>query len=118
MWRQYLDRVILNVDRDSVAAGDDADPHEVEMEVDPRDRLADVIRAASTGYLATIAGGEATWLVATSRGGHPLAVVAQQWRDPVLLVGATTTIGSVGSSLYFRYLAQSDPATVVEGFRR
>ncbi|KQV14837.1 MULTISPECIES: hypothetical protein [unclassified Kitasatospora] len=109
----------LQLTRDSVAMGDDADaPHEEE-----RDVAADLtIRAAieavlADRYLASIHGGRATW-AAQAEGGTPLAVVAQQWGQQARLLtagqgGLATLAGADGSvRLHFAYYTQRDPDAV------
>ena len=103
----------ITVDRMSVAAGDDADPHGVTVDVPPDRPLAEVVGGLlERRYLATIAGGRATWILVT--GTRPLAVVAQQWDEPRYLVDPARPIGSFGAdgggvSLLFRYWMQQDP---------
>jgi len=59
--------------------------------------------------LPQIFGGTATWLVTADRRGRRLAVVAQQWDRPTLLVDESEVVGSVGSKMHFAYFAQRDP---------
>ena len=72
---------LFTADRDSVSAGDDCQPHEVAFAVPPHASVQELVRIALTACrLASIAGGQATWIVqAGGYGGPPLAVVAQQW---------------------------------------
>ena len=72
----------VRLTRQSVAMSDDAwAPHEWEFTDASDTKLADLIQIAiDDHYLATISGGRATWVVEASR--LPLAVVAQQWREP------------------------------------
>ncbi|TDC25690.1 hypothetical protein E1265_06385 [Streptomyces sp. 8K308] len=105
----------VTVDRGSVAMGDDVLPHAETTELPPETPLADIVaRLLERHFLATIAGGRATWiLVAGDR--RPLAVVAQQWDEPRFLVDPALPIGSLptgeenGLSLMFRYWKQHDP---------
>ena len=71
--------------RDSVAMGDDADaPHEWVVPGQPDVPLAAVVEPiVHARYLASVAGGRATWIV---EGERPLAVLAQQWDAPRRLV--------------------------------
>ncbi|RKN40142.1 hypothetical protein [Streptomyces hoynatensis] len=105
----------VRVDRSSVAMGDDALPHAETLDVPPGASLAEVVDGIVAGhFLATIAGGRATWVLVADR---PLAVLAQQWDEPRYLVDAARPIGSFAAadgevSLLFRYWKQRDPAHV------
>ena len=57
--------VQLRLDRDSVHAGDDAVSHATVIEVEPWRKLRAVITdvVSTRHYLASIIGGEATWIV-------------------------------------------------------
>jgi hypothetical protein len=109
--------MMIRVDRDSVAMGDDALPHAETIELPPETSLADVVaHLRERNFLAMIAGGEATWILMADR---PLAVVAQQWDEPRFLVASSRPIGSLGTdgagvSLMFRYWKQHDPDRVFE----
>lgn len=110
--------MIIHFDRDSVAAGDDAESHEraVDLRADATvGEFLDLIRSA--GYLASIAGGRATWLVEVGgAGGRCVGVVAQEWEAPRLTVPAATPIASLlaGATVHFRYWCQADPEAVFE----
>lgn len=106
----------IHLTRDSVCAGDDVDaPHARTMsfaDEAPLDSVIDEIMRS--GYLASIAGGKATWS-AVAR--HPIAVVAQQWSQPRFLPGHAANLsllkGADGvARLHFRYHMQEDPNTV------
>ena len=110
----------LIVWRDSVCAGDDCDaPHELKLAVQDetlRDVVSELLRK---GYLASIAGGKATWILQASR---PLAVLAQQWEQPRFLVDAEAAVGRYISrgqrpDLRLRYWCQADPDRVFECLR-
>ena len=104
----------IQVSRDSVAAGDDIEPHDVEFEVDEQENLVDFIQTlVRVSYLASIGGGLATWAVLAGRNGAPLAIVAEQWQQPALLVHQSTVVKSIGAELHFRYLARRDPQNVL-----
>ncbi|MEV4758931.1 hypothetical protein AB0J86_28080 [Micromonospora sp. NPDC049559] len=108
--------MIINVDRGSVAAGDDALPHAQTIELSPETALADVVaHLRDRHFLAVIAGGKATWILVADR---PLAVVAQQWEQPRFLVDPSRPIGSFAVegrvALMFRYWKQHDPDHVFE----
>lgn len=100
----------INVDRGSVAAGDDVDAHLTVFDLPDDVSLAEAVaRIVGSRFLASIMGGKATWVL---EGGQPLAVVAQEWSEPRWLVDASLPVRAYGSSLFFRYLAQRDPAQV------
>ncbi len=69
--------------------------------------------------LACIHGGRATWIV--DAGARPIAVVAEQWRDPKLLVPAATTVAELFAeappAVHFRYWCQADPDAVFAALR-
>ncbi|WP_144123026.1 hypothetical protein [Catellatospora sichuanensis] len=95
--------------RDSVAMGDDVDaPHEQVLDVADGTTFGDVVdHVLASGYLARIAGGEATWLVVVER---VHAVVAQQWSTASWL---TDPQSQAPDSIHFQYLAQRDPREVL-----
>ncbi|MDT0318455.1 hypothetical protein [Streptomyces millisiae] len=99
--------------------GDDILPHAETTELPTETPLADVVgRLLERHFLATIAGGRATWILVAD-GRRPLAVVAQQWAEPRFLVDPALPIGSLatgrdnGLSLMFRYWKQHDPDHVL-----
>lgn len=108
----------LKVTRDSVAAGDDADaPHERHLRVDAGTPLDVIISHAASGYLALIAGGYATWVALLD--GEPIAVLAQQWQCPRLLVEPARHRGAVSAGhLHFAYEAQHDPDAVLRSYTK
>ena len=117
-WRWQPWKVQLHLSRDSVAAGDDVDSHDRNLNVARRQKLSDLVQTlVHDGYLPSIIGGRATWVVRAGEGGKVLAVVAAQWVRPELVVGPHTRVGAVGASLYFRYLTQRDPQTVLAQIR-
>jgi hypothetical protein len=63
---------------------------------------------AGSGYLASIAGGKATWVAIAD--GIPVAVVAQQWNRPQMLEPIAT---AVPAAVHFIYRAQEDPGRVL-----
>src|SRR5688500_9977792 len=99
--------------RDSVGAGDGGDaPHARQLGV-PEGVATDVLvrLVSEAAQLPQIAGGEATWCVSSR---VPLAVIAQQWREPRLLssfLPALTILDFDGRTvrLHFSYFAQRDP---------
>lgn len=115
-------RFALNVERDSVCAGDDIDaPHAKRFAFQPKDTLAEALSViVEDGYLANIAGGKATWIV--EAGEKSLAVVAQQWKSPKFLIDPTTLVTeciTLGAprALFFRYWCQVDPVVVYDCLR-
>lgn len=103
--------------RDSVCAGDDCDaPHELILDVSRDLSLRDLVRdCLARHYLASISGGEATWILGASR---PLAVIAQQWLQPWFLVPPESPVSSLINAedkphLNFRYCRQLDPDQVL-----
>lgn len=103
----------IHLTRDSVCAGDDVDaPHARTVVFSDGVPLETVIQEiARSGYLAAIAGGNATW---SAVAGHPIAVVAQQWSRPKLLPDSEAQPlmlqGPDGvARLHFRYHVQDDP---------
>ena len=115
-------RLALNVERDSVCAGDDIDaPHAKRFTCRSSDTLAEALSAiVEAGYLANISGGKATWIVEAA--GKPVAVVAQQWKSPRFLIDPTTLVAEcitldAPRPLFFRYWCQADPAVVFECLR-
>lgn len=101
----------VRLTRQSVAMSDDAwAPHEWEFTVAPGTTLAELVQIAiDDHYLATISGGRATWVVEADR--LPLAVVAQQWREPRWLTDPNRPLvvsggdsGHDWADLHFRYL--------------
>jgi hypothetical protein len=113
----------LAVDRDSVAAGDDGESHRAEVVVDAACTVPELVAAARRACpLAGIQGGKATWIVDV--GGavrEAIAVVAEQWREPKLLVAPATTAATLftdrAPALYFRYWCQADPDAVFAALR-
>jgi hypothetical protein len=110
--------VRVHLSRDSVTAGDDVEDHDEVAELDGR-RPFSLVLAELLGrrYLPLISGGRATWLVRAGRLGTPLAVVAQEWPVPELLVESSASLSAVGDSLHFEYQAQGDPRAALELWR-
>lgn len=114
----------VRVDRDSVAAGDDVDPHHAVLSISPTPDLSTVLARVRARYpLPSISGGQATWIISCPSGsGTPfpydaVAVAAQQWASPKLLVstGTDAHLAADGSlTLYFRYIAQTAPDAVID----
>ena len=101
--------------RDSVAMGDDDDaPHHREMNIADDTSLQAVIKAVlQSRYLATIGGGKATWTIISR---IPIAIVAQQWTEPKILMPAPS-LSSLDFSdnvlyMHFDYRTQQDPDSI------
>lgn len=113
--------LIFHIDRDSVCAGDDTDPHQATVAVPASVSLLDLIAAAQQVCpLARIAGSQATWLVDIGRPARCVGVIAQQWPGPRLVIaGDTAAVGVVDGvySLYFHYWGQIDPQAVLAALR-
>ena len=111
----------VSLTRESVAIGDDVDaPHHVEITIDDNASLSSIIKAIlGSRYLASIAGGKATWIVVSN---IPVAVVAQQWTEPKMLtpVSNLSSLNFSGNvlSIHFDYRVQQDPDLIFEEFQR
>jgi hypothetical protein len=101
--------------RSSVHPGDDGDaPHARTFATDASDVGAAIRAVVASGYLPAIDGGAATWSVTSA---VPLAVVAQQWPAPRLLMLSSADQSRIERSgntlrLRFNYHAQYDPELV------
>ena len=111
----------LYVTRDSVCAGDHGDaPHARTFELPQTSSLEQALqRVIAARYLPSIAGGQATWSVAS---GIPLAVLAQQWTAPRLLFLTSRELQGLDRDagilrLHFNYHAQRDPELVYDVLR-
>ena len=104
----------VKLTRDSVAADDDVQSHDVSFEIDHRRKLSLFLaEIGRRSYLPGIYDGAATWVVRTGRGGQPVAVIAAQWSEPAMLVESGAELGEFGDAYHFEYLAQEDPQAVV-----
>ena len=107
--------------RESVAMSDDADaPHHHEMTLTDNTSLTAIIKAIlQSNYLACISGGKATWTVVSR---IPIAVVAQQWAEPQMLI-PVPSLSSLNCSnnvlsVHFNYRVQQNPDLVYKEFQR
>jgi len=112
----------ISADRDSVCAGDDGLPHEAAFFVAASSNVPEVLAAAWRACpLAGIAGGKATWLIDVAGPDRCIGVMAEQWRQPKLLIPPETSAADLfkgmAPSLYFRYWCQSDPDEVLEALQ-
>ncbi|MEU5002258.1 hypothetical protein [Streptomyces sp. NPDC021622] len=117
--------------RASVAAGDDHDaPHEDTRDLPAGMPLQEVVATvAKSGYLASIAEqittstgtaivkADATWVLTSA--GSAIAVVAQQWNEPLLLTHWDSELASLADGdgvvhWHFDYLCQQDPFAVYD----
>ncbi|MCC3765919.1 hypothetical protein K3N28_22935 [Glycomyces sp. TRM65418] len=102
--------MIINVDRSSVAMGDDVYPHAKTIDLPESSTIAEAVASLrQRRFLPHIAGGRATWVLEVN--GAPAAVIAQQWAEPKFAVDPFASLRSFGNevSLMFRYRAQIDP---------
>ena len=114
----------LTIQRDSVCMGDDMDaPHEECLPIADWAVGTIATTVISRRYLASISGGLATWILRTDDcGGTPIAVIAQQWRDPKLLVPESSSILEMvrdrdAPSAYLQYHCQVDPDLIFNALR-
>ena len=126
-------RANIILDRDSVCMADDVYSHEKIIEIEENITLRDFIiyflklpvekTYTATGYIdkmvevfPKIAGGCATWILSIRKEYKvikSLAVVAQQWKEPKLLVD-NLQIGELitkyqSNEFHMKYLCQVDP---------
>jgi len=102
--------------RDAVASSDDL--LEYRFIVPSGTTLAEVLQIVLAQlYLATIAGSKATWVAQLHK--KPVAVLAQQWQQPVLLSNQLPLLPDATGivRLHFRYYAQQDPEEVLARLR-
>jgi len=102
--------------RESVCAGDDVEaPHSETISFPDGTAVLDVLtQIARSGYLASIAGGEATWSAASN---IPLAVIAQQWSQPkplpaLMYSSPALDVKDNTLRIHFNYHAQENPDIV------
>lgn len=113
--QRYYFAMKVHLTRASVAMSDDVDaPYTVEMTVADDLSVAAIIdRIFYSNYLASIAGGKATWSAISN---IPLAVLAQQWAAPKFLtpLPPLSKLDFVDNTLalYFNYHTQQDPDLV------
>ena len=104
-----MSALTARVDRDSVSAGDDCEAHEATFETTEETTLGEfVAQALRAAPLASISGGQATWLIDSGGPGQRcIGVVAQQWDAPRFLTDSRATVqqhfGANAPALYFRY---------------
>ena len=111
--------ITVVVDHDSVCAGDDGESHLTSFSVSASTTIAEFLQLLkSARYLASIQGGNATWLIECIAHNEKrcIGVVAQQWSTSQLLIPRDTLLVDLRSGsellLSFRYRAQADPSDV------
>jgi hypothetical protein len=111
----------LLLTRNSVCMGDDVESHDARYDTDA-ETLEEIIQwIHNSRYLPTIGGGCATWSAVSNL---PLAVFAQQWSSPkLLLLNPSWYLKKLqyeGEFLkvHLNYHAQIDPNVVVEVLKR
>jgi hypothetical protein len=115
--------LIVRLDRDSVHAGDDGEPHATFVHAAEDSSIGSLLEQIwKVGYLPSITGGEATWIVKSSADkDRAIGVIAQQWPRPVLLVPSDARLsehfGLSEPSLFFTYWCQADPDLVLAALR-
>ena len=112
--------LLISANRDSVCAGDDCESHEKQFEVSLQTpSTALVMLAERACNLAGIAGGNATGIVEVGGyNGKAIAVVAQQWLKPRMLVSESETAEHLfvgrDKKIFFKYWCQANPEAVHE----
>jgi len=118
-----MGELMVRLDRDSVHAGDDCESHATCVHATEESSIGSLLeKIRKAGFLPSISGGEATWIVKSPAGsGHPIGVVAQQWPEAELLVPSQTSLrelfGLSEPSLYFTYWCQARPSLVLAALR-
>ena len=108
----------VKLTRDSVAAGDDVESHDVSFEIDHRRKLSLFLaEIGRRSYLPGVHGGAATWVVRTGRGGQSVAVIAAQWSEPAMLVALGAELADFGDTYHFEYFAEADPQAILNRLR-
>jgi hypothetical protein len=117
VWRkQKIDTLKVNLNRDSVCAGDDCDSHRIELEFDAKATIRDLVkRIKKSNYLASITGGKATWILMNA--GNEIAVLAQQWGDAKCFLPEATLLSDLHSHdnqmfFFVKYLGQLPPDSI------
>jgi hypothetical protein len=110
--------LLITADRDSVCAGDDCESHERAFLAPLQASVETLIQLATHACpLASISGGEATWIVkAGGYDGTPIAVLAQQWPQPRRLTDDTVQdlFAAHEQRLHFTYWCQASPDAVFD----
>ena len=115
--------VMVRLDRDSVHAGDDCESHATCVHAAEESSIGSLLeKIRMAGFLPSISGGEATWIVKSPADpGRPIGVIAQQWPEAQLLVPSETSLrelfGLSEPGLYFTYWCQASPGLVLAALR-
>ncbi len=115
-----VDTIVVSVDRDRVAAGDDTESHAASAIVPIASNVMELVAAALRACpLASISGDKATWLIDVD--GTCIGVTAQQWSRPKFIVAEHTRVTDLfagkNHALRFRYWCQADPDAVFAAAR-
>jgi len=113
--------ISINVDRDSVCAGDDSESHESRINISSSLDIYELVNTILEKYpLAKIEGDQATWVVDVGER-TSIGVVAQQWSKPELVISPDISVkqlfADIPRNIYFRYMSQVDPHEVLESIR-
>ncbi|MEM8672223.1 MAG: hypothetical protein AAGG48_32210 [Planctomycetota bacterium] len=102
---------------------DDVDaPHDDSIQV-ADSSVASVVRGiVARRYLASIAGGKATWILRRTESGSPLAVIAQQWDQARYLVAETDSVHPDDATgklhVYVEYYCQVEPDAIYNALQQ
>ncbi|MBL1319962.1 MAG: hypothetical protein COA63_002720 [Methylophaga sp.] len=106
----------IHLTRDSIAMGDDVDAsHFHTIELPENVTIIEIVGAIiNSNYLASIAGGKASWSLVSN---NPIAIIAQQWSQAKILPQFNHSLGSLlkdagGYKCHINYHAQLDPDIV------
>src|SRR5687768_3425685 len=89
--------VSVSIDRDSVCAGDDTEPHDVQVWIQNTASISDLLEAvAGQNYLPGISGDKATWLIVVGQEDEKIiGVAAEQWNTAKLIIPHNTPLTSL-----------------------
>lgn len=111
--------LLVRIDRDSVHAGDDGSSHALGVMVGNGTSLAGLVeQILGMGFLPSINGGQATWVIeSTGQTSGPVGVFAQQWTTAVFTIRSSILVSEHfadrAGELYFRYRCQENPDQVL-----
>ena len=113
-WRKQKPETLkINLNRDSVCAGDDCESHVIELEFDVKATIRDLVnRIKKIDYLAPLSGGKATWILMNLD--TEIAVLAQQWEAAKYFIRETTLLSELNSTdneidFFVKYRGQWPP---------
>ena len=114
----------IQINRNSVAAGDDAYSHAVEIDISENVQIIELLKIAKLDCpLAKIHGGKATWIICIGNFDNEkyIGVEAQQCTQSKLIIDKSSTVESIFSTtdknIYFKYWCQSDPNEVFNAIK-